>query len=305
MPPAVVGRDKSTMRKILGVLAALVVVVSLSACGRTGDDTITISGEPLAARVDSTAEAVGVRVYFARAGAVATAGRFVPPPAVAQGAMEALLAGPQGIETEIGMGTEIPAGTQLLGLDVADGTATVDLSGAFEAGGGSLSMQVRVAQVVFTLTQFETVDTVRFRIDGQPVEAIGGEGVLVDGVDRSSFADVTPAVLVESPVPGQSVASPLVVTGMANTFEATVNYAVTDGDGLIVDEGFTTATAGMGTFGDFTVTSTFAVPTPGLGSVIAFEISARDGSQINVYEVPVQMTGPAATPAPAAPALTG
>ncbi len=188
------------------------------------------------------------------------------------------------------MGTEIPEGTELLGLDIADGVATVDLSGEFEAGGGSLSMQLRVAQVVFTLTQFDTVDTVEFLVDGTPVESIGGEGVMVDGVDRSSFTNVTPAVLIESPVPGEAVSSPLEITGMANTFEATVNYTVTDGDGLIVTEGFTTATAGMGTFGTFSVLATFAVPTPGFGSVIGFEISAEDGSQANVYEVPVDIS---------------
>ena len=143
---------------------------------------------------------------------------------------------------------------------------------------------------MFTLTQFDNVDTVEFRIDGAPVESIGGEGVMVDGVDRSSFTNVTPAVLIESPVPGEVVSSPLEITGMANTFEATVNYTVTDGDGLIVTEGFTTATAGMGTFGTFSATATFRVPTPGVGSVIGFEISPQDGSQTNVYEVPVDIS---------------
>ncbi|MCD9625688.1 Gmad2 immunoglobulin-like domain-containing protein [Rhabdothermincola salaria] len=288
------------MRTRLGILTVFVLVVALGACG--GDDqadesasTSTTAGVGTTASTTTTTSDEGdgpmidVRVYFTRDEAVATAGRTVEGPEVGRGAMDALLDGPEGIETEIGFFTAIPEGTELLDLDIADGVATVDLSSEFESGGGSLSMQARVAQVVFTLTQFDTVDTVQFRLDGQPVEAIGGEGVLVDGVDRSDFANVTPMVLVESPVPGDAVASPLEITGMANTFEGTVQYVVTDGDGLIVAEGFTTATAGMGTFGTFSVTATFEVPTPGIGSVIGFETSARDGSQINVYEVPVEI----------------
>ena len=281
------------MRKLIALLSALVLVTALAACGDDGDDTTTTTSEATATGSGTTTpdgDPVAVKVYFALNEAVATAGRTVAAPAVGKGAVEALLAGPEGIEVEMGMGTEIPEGTELLGLDIADGVATVDLSGEFEAGGGSLSMQLRVAQVVFTLTQFDTVDTVEFLVDGTPVESIGGEGVMVDGVDRSSFTNVTPAVLIESPVPGEAVSSPLEITGMANTFEATVNYTVTDGDGLIVTEGFTTATAGMGTFGTFAATATFSVPTPGVGSVIGFEISAQDGTQTSVYEVPVDIS---------------
>jgi germination protein M len=284
------------------VLVAFALVTALAAS--CGDDGST-GGSSTASGPSSTTSAlttsttattspaagtmVPVRVYFAADEAIATAGRVVRAPAVARGALDALLAGPEDVEIEIGQTSEIPDGTDLLDVDIADGLATVDLTGEFEAGGGSLSMQLRVAQVVFTLTQFETVDSVDFSIDGSPVDAIGGEGVPAVDVDRSDFAGVTPLVLVESPVPGESVTSPLEITGMANTFEATVNYAVTDGEGLIVDEGFTTATAGNGTFGTFSVTSEFLVDRAGVGSVIGFEVSARDGTQVSVYEVPVEI----------------
>lgn len=187
------------------------------------------------------------------------------------------------------MGTAIPEGTELLGIGIADGEATVDLSGAFASGGGSLSMQLRVAQVVFTLTQFDTVDTVSIELDGEAVDAIGGEGVPATDLDRLDVEAVTPLILVESPVPGETVTSPLEVTGTSNTFEANVQYAVTDGEGLIVDEGFTTATAGSGTWGTFSFTTTFEVPRPGLGAVIVFEEDAVTGEQVNVYEVPVRV----------------
>ena len=260
---------------------------STSASSSTSDTSST-TGASSTTGTSSPSEA-RVRVYFSRDEAVATAGRSVAAPAVAEGALEELLDGPEGIETEIGMGSEIPEGTQLLGIDISAGTATVDLDGTFESGGGSLSMTLRVAQVVFTLTQFDTVDTVDVHIEGVDVDAIGGEGVPADDLDRSDFEDATPAVLVESPVPGQAVTSPTTIEGIARVFEGTVSYTVTDGDGLIVDEGFTTA-SGLEAFPPFSVTVTFDVPTPGVGSVIAYEVSARDGSQQHVYEVPVNIS---------------
>ena len=287
------------MTRRLALIVLAVVAVLATACG---DDGSTAAGSTSSAVVTTSSTSTSspsatadegtqapVRVYFAANETIATAGRMVASPAVARGAIESLLEGPQGIETEIGQVSEIPEGTELLDVVVADGTAAVDLSREFESGGGSLSMQLRAAQVVFTLTQFDTVDAVDFSIEGTPVEALGGEGVPADGVDRGDFEGVTPRILVESPVPGEEVTSPLPITGMANTFEANVQYSVTDDEGLIVDEGFTTATAGNGTFGTFSITSEFVVERPGVGSVIGFETSAEDGSQLGVYEVPVEI----------------
>lgn len=284
--------------RLLAAFLAVAVVAALAGCGDDEESTTTSgpaatsSTRPSAGSDTSTTDASSsgttvVRVYFARDEAVATSGRTVRTPDVAGAAMEALLEGPDDRDVELGMSTAIPDGTRLLDLAVADGVATVDLSSAFESGGGSLSMQLRVAQVVFTLTQFDSVDTVEFRLDGRPVEAVGGEGVMVDGIDRTAVAGVTPPILVESPVPDQPVSSPLTITGMSNTFEGTVQYAVTDGEGLIVAEGFTTATAGNGTFGTFEATVEFDPESPGVGAVVAFELSARDGSRVNTYEVPV------------------
>jgi hypothetical protein len=288
-----------TSALVVAAAAVAAVLTVVSSCGDDGGAGPEATAPSTTARAsssttsstggDGSSSAIDGRVYFVAGEAIATAGRALEGPGVGRRALEALLDGPVGVEAEIGQVSEIPAGTELLGLDIAEGRATVDLSGDFEAGGGSLSMRLRAAQVVFTLTQFETVDTVSFMIDGRPVETIGGEGVAVDDVDRTDFAAVTPFILVESPVPGQAISSPVEITGMANTFEATVQYLVTDGEGLIVDEGFTTATAGNGVFGTFSVTSSFAVGRPGVGAVVAFEDSARDGQPINVYEVPVDI----------------
>jgi len=86
------------------------------------------------------------------------------------------------------------------------------------------------------------------------------------------------------------VTSPLPITGTANTFEATFIVNVTDGEGLIVYDQPATATSGTGTRGTFDITATFEVPRPGIGALIVFEESAEDGSQINLVEIPLQVS---------------
>ncbi|HET6497987.1 MAG TPA: GerMN domain-containing protein [Coriobacteriia bacterium] len=233
-----------------------------------------------------------VTLYFTRGETLGVAAREVDwTREVARVAMEQLLAGPGEADREAGLGTEVPEGTRLNGVSITDGVATVDLSSEFEAGGGSLSMQLRVAQVVYTLTRFETVTSVAFEIDGRPVEAIGGEGVVVSPpVTRTDFADAAlPAILVESPAPWQAVSSPLRLTGMSNTFEATLNYQLVDAVGANIADGYATATAGTGTWGTFDVTIPFEVTRAGAGRLVVFEVSAKDGSRINAVEIPLDL----------------
>lgn len=72
-----------------------------------------------------------------------------------------------------------PEGTELLDIRIKNGLATVDLNKAFESGGGTSSVNMRVAEIVFTLTERPDVDSVKFIIEGQAVEYITGEGYMV------------------------------------------------------------------------------------------------------------------------------
>ena len=213
--------------------------------------------------------------------------------AVARGALEALLAGPSDEERDAGLTTEIPDGTELLDLAVADGTATVDLSGAFDDGGGSASMQARVAQVVATLTQFPSIERVAFRLDGEPVTAIGGEGVAVDPpLGRGDIEPQTPAILVESPAVGETVSSPLTIRGTANTFEANFRVSVTAADGTTLYDSFVTATSGSGVRGTFDETFTLEDATAGPVTLTVWEDNQSSGEggtppKLHLVEIPL------------------
>lgn len=233
-----------------------------------------------------------VLVYLVQGEELAAASREIyGSPEVAAGSLNELLTGITPYEHDLGYGTEIPADTRLDDIALQDdGTVIVDLSPDFEAGGGSFSMQMRLAQLVFTATQFDTIDRVELQIDGQDVDAIGGEGIMVDEpLTRDDFEDLSPAILLESPTPGQEVTSPIRLQGTANTFEATMQIEIIDSAGEIIYRDFATASSGTGTRGTFDVSIDVDIQNEGLGTIVMFEESARDGSRTNVIEVPVDL----------------
>ena len=88
-----------------------------------------------------------------------------------------------------------------------------------------------LAQAVYTLTQFP-----------------GRQTVVVNGTKytRNDFEDVTPAILVELPLPFERVAGKLRLAGSSNTFEATFQYELADSSGTVLAKHFVTATSGNG-----------------------------------------------------------
>ena len=251
--------------------------------------TTSAAEEPPATAAAGTSGTMTVNAYFNRDEKIAAASRTI---AKTQGAgaaaMRLLLEGPSGMETEGGMSTAIPEGTTLLALDIKNGIATVDLSKEYASGGGSLSMMMRLAQVVFTLTQFPTVQGVNFALDGKAIDVLGGEGIIIDHpMTRADYEDMSPAILVESPTLGATVSSPVRVTGTANVFEAVFHVNIVDDDGLIIADDRVQATSGTGTRGTFDVTVKYPSGHARDGSLIVFENSAKDGSPINVVEIPL------------------
>lgn len=234
--------------------------------------------------------------YFLHGEQVAPAYRLVASPGTARSALEALLAGPTAAEKSAGLTSAIPSGTKLRSIKVANGTATVDLTDRFGSGGGSLSMNARVAQVVFTLTRFPTVERVAFRIDGRPAEALGGEGLmLTEPQERSDFEALTGDVLIDTPTWGSSTraGSGLKVRGTANVFEAVFNLEVVDAKGSVVARKRVQATSGTGTRG--TYSATLSIPSnaaPGTARVIAWFASAKDGSRVTAGESHVTIVAP-------------
>jgi immunoglobulin-like protein involved in spore germination/sporulation and spore germination protein len=245
------------------VAFALAVLALLAGCG--GDDE---AGG--AETTTAPAQMADVSVYFLRDGEVWPVRREVDTTGgEATAAIAALLQGPTAQEeTDLDLTTAIPDTDEDAEVAIEDGVAELQLDVQLAPAG--------LAQVVYTLTRFPEVE----RVDVQ--EQI---------VTRADFEEQTPAILVESPLAFEEVASPLQASGTANTFEANFEYELTDTDGRIVDDSFVTATSGSGTRGTFDFTTdAYTVPFDGLGALIVFERSAEDGSRINLVEIPLRMT---------------
>lgn len=227
-------------------------------------------------------------VYFLHGEKVSPAPRSVTAPTTAAGALRALLAGPDRYERGNGRSTAIPSGTTLRSIVVRRHVATIDLSGRYDDGGGSLSMQARLAQVVFTATRFPTIHKVQFELDGKPVTSFGGEGIVLNHpVGRADFEDLAPLILVESPLIGGSVRTPVRVWGSANTFEATFRLKITDAAGHTAADVHVTATSGTGTRGTFDVTIPYKATRSGVGTLTAYWNSMEDGHPVIADTVPL------------------
>jgi germination protein M len=255
----------------------------------------TPGGSPQASPPASPGETTIIRSYFYLDGEPGSAGlvallREVPrTPAVGTAAMNALLAGPDPDDSgERAVSSAIPEGSRLLGLTIEDGIATVDLSREYESGGGSLSMFTRLGQVVFTLTQFPTVEAVLFEIEGRPVTVFSSEGIVLDGpVGRADYEDLLPAIFVDRPAYGASLGNPARIAGTANVFEATFMVTLLDGDGATIAEAHTMATCGTGCRGTFDLTLPYDVTEAGWGALLVWAASAKDGSPEWIREYPI------------------
>lgn len=212
-----------------------------------------------------------------------------PTVAVARVAIDQLLGGPTKAERASvpAISSAIPAGARLLGLTIDSGTATIDLSRQFEGDDDSAVVALRIAQVVFTLTRFDTVDRVVFYQEGRPIAVQTGDGRLVDGpVDRGDYLEFAATLSVERPLYGGMGANPLRVTGFGAVFEAVFRYALTDDDGRIIEEGQAMTDLGTG-WGEFDFTIHYEVDRRQVGALVLWANSAKDGSQIDVREYPV------------------
>ncbi len=205
-------------------------------------------------------------MYFLRDAKVQPVLRNLPNTyAVGTAALDALASGPTEAEQQdLGMSSDVSS-------DFGD--LTIE-KGVAKPKGVSDSSPTALAQIVYTLTQFPTVKAVE--IDGKRYT-------------RKSFEDETPIILVESPLPDESVTSPIRATGTANTFEATFEYDVVGPDGKVLATHFVTATSGSGTRGTFDFT-TKPFSATGDGALVVYELSAKDGSRIHETRIPLHLT---------------
>lgn len=101
-------------------------------------------------------------------------------------AFQALLAGP----SDSNYTTTIPKDTKLLALSIAADGVHLNLSKEFAEGGGSASMTGRLGQILYTASTFDPNIPVWIEVEGEPLEVLGGEGLMVNQpMTRQDFVE--------------------------------------------------------------------------------------------------------------------
>lgn len=164
------------------------------------------------------------------------------------GAVEAMIAGPLDPDYQT---TWNPA-TEVLAVAPGDDQISVDLSAeARTANVGSPGAALMIQQLVHTVTAAAQENLpVLLLIEGEPAGELWGAVSWDDPISRAAPLDVRLLVQINSPGEGDRVSSPVVVSGEAAVFEATLPWQVLDTDGTVVTEGTAMTEEGM-TFSPF------------------------------------------------------
>lgn len=103
--------------------------------------------------------------------------------------LEQLLKGPDTQEINRGLLTLIPEGAQILSLSIKDGIAYINFNELFRFNSlGVEGYMAQIKQIVYTATEFESVTSVQFTIDGAEQEYLGPEGVYIGRpISREDF----------------------------------------------------------------------------------------------------------------------
>jgi len=214
-------------------------------------------------------------LYFVQAGALMAAPRVIPKTrAVGTRALELLLAGPTASERRAGLTTATPRGARLLSVIRHSDLAIVDLSRSFGVGPDP-AVGLRLAQVVYTITQFPGLKRVQFELGGKRVASLAGIPL-----GRARFGAYLPDVAIESPAQGAAVASPLTVKGVASGPVLLV---------LVAADGELLAQRKLGTPGrriDFSVQIPFSVDVDQLGRLLV--LRSNGGAELAVIRLTLQ-----------------
>jgi hypothetical protein len=113
-------------------------------------------------------------------------------------------------------------------------------------------------------------------------------------------------VIVDAPVPGQRVTSPVTISGRARVFEAVVSITIAQGGKPLVET--TTMSAQGQVLSAFSTQVAFGLAgglTEAAGCIRVYEASAKDGSPTNVVQIPVTLTGGPVPPSTGNAGLAG
>lgn len=103
--------------------------------------------------------------------------------------VKSLMLGPDRSELNKGLLNLIPQKSQLLSIKILNGTASINFSEEFRYNSlGFEGYKAQLMQIVYTATEFESVDNVQILINGEIHDYLGAEGVYIGSpLNREDF----------------------------------------------------------------------------------------------------------------------
>ncbi|MBZ2174758.1 GerMN domain-containing protein [Schnuerera sp. xch1] len=184
------------MKKFIVIFLVIILSLSLVACNNTEspEDENPIEEQDNAEENDDeiveptpNTDEVEVTLYFANKEYVETGDESLEKliaekrtveygdTSLEETVVKELIKGPESEE----LSTIIPQSINLLGIEIADGTAFVNFSqeGLY---GGSMQEGFTISQIVNSLLELDSVDRVQFLIDGEKAESLMGHISIMD-----------------------------------------------------------------------------------------------------------------------------
>ncbi|HNX22792.1 MAG TPA: GerMN domain-containing protein [Spirochaetota bacterium] len=112
---------------------------------------------------------------------LSTVKRKVPEKQILSLTLEQLIKGPTAYEQGKGYITAVPSHLKIRSINIKGKTAEIDFNGVIEEGAAGDILLKRIQQIVNTATQFESVDSIIIKINGQRRKTIGGDGYSIGG----------------------------------------------------------------------------------------------------------------------------
>ena len=112
---------------------------------------------------------------------LSTVKRKLPDKQLLSVTLEQLIKGPTSYEKGKGYITAVPSNLKIRSIDIKGKTAEIDFNGIIEEGAAGDILLKRIQQIVHTATQFDNVDSIIIKINGQKRKTIGGDGFSIGG----------------------------------------------------------------------------------------------------------------------------
>lgn len=280
------------LRRRIAADCSLILVLGalLGACGGVSPKLAGVlrastTSSPTTTMAPPRSTTAQVDLFFTRGTALGAAHLREPISSIRYSTLRSLFAGPDGAETAAGLSTVILAGSVLEGLSFSGGLAYVDTNAQFFAATSTSGLTLRLAQVVYTLTAPARVNKVQFYLHGATLPNMDGVPTSRP-LTRADLAGAVDGYLLESPAVGDTVTSPVTISGLSELAGTMQIQLVGSGGTVVLD---TIATTAVGE--TFKYTYPFSITGAGNATIRVYAAPSHARSSQLVATIPVTLAG--------------